>query len=88
MHDYTNRHGGHLPCFPISRAVEAIRSNDLCLNTDDEGDLYDAVWDDVYSWLIFETFEVHNREEGFDPMQRADGITEELLDKLLNCAVV
>jgi len=85
--EYRNPHG-HLPRYPSARAERAVRDNDLCLDTSPAADIFDAIWDDVYGWLICEVYEEHNREEGFDPMERADGITHDMFALLMNCAVV
>ena len=80
---YANPHG-HLPAYPTWRAVRAVRFNDLCLNTSPAADIYDAVWDDVALWLACEVHEEHARHEGYDMMQRADGITDEMFDRIMN----
>lgn len=86
-HDYSNPHG-HLPRYPTSRAIKAVQFNELCLNTSPATDIYDALWDDIYGWLVCEVYAEHACEEGFDPMQRADGIADEMFDRIMNCTVL
>lgn len=70
--------------YPSVRAISAIHVNDLCLNTSPATDLYDAIVDDVYLWLV-EVVGVRNLDDHFDT---ADRVASNMLHTLLNCGVV
>ena len=72
-----------IPRYPTSRAVRAVRDNDLCLNTSPVAEIYDAIWDDVACWLSIEL-----RYTDAGTLCRVDRITDEAVYRIMNSAVV